>query len=178
MNELHCAQVAAIFGGPVTDETLCLLQVASHGDLELARALVAAGLALGELSRHDGRWRWDPAAGPATRLREIVETRAEVLLDAQLDALERLTRPLTGPAAAVARIRFCRRAGLRLTPREQDVLNLLCEGLTAAAMARRLGVSPRTVTKHQERLYRKLGTSDRLGTVLRAQRLGIAATPS
>ncbi|GIJ45974.1 hypothetical protein Val02_28600 [Virgisporangium aliadipatigenens] len=61
----------------------------------------------------------------------------------------------------------------RLTPREREVLGLLGEGLTAAAIAHRLGVSRRTVTKHQEKLYRKMGTADRLGTVLLAQRLGM-----
>ncbi|SHM37336.1 response regulator transcription factor [Cryptosporangium aurantiacum] len=60
-----------------------------------------------------------------------------------------------------------------LTPRQEQVLELLGAGLTARAIARRLGISPRTVTKHQEQLYRRLGTSDRLTTVLLAQRLGL-----
>jgi DNA-binding NarL/FixJ family response regulator len=50
---------------------------------------------------------------------------------------------------------------------------MLSEGLPAAAMARRLGISVRTVHKHLENLYRKLGTADRLGAVLRAQRAGL-----
>ena len=64
-----------------------------------------------------------------------------------------------------------------LTPRELMVLALLSEGLAAKAIAHRLRVSSRTVHKHQENLYRKLGTSDRLGTVLLAQRLGLVSTP-
>ncbi|MFF8832562.1 response regulator transcription factor [Streptomyces sp. NPDC015131] len=60
-----------------------------------------------------------------------------------------------------------------LTPRETAVLLTLAEGLPATAMARRLGVSVRTVHKHLQNLYRKLGTADRLGTVLRAQELGL-----
>jgi DNA-binding NarL/FixJ family response regulator len=60
-----------------------------------------------------------------------------------------------------------------LTPRQLTVLHLLAEGLTAAAIASRLKISLHTVTKHQEHLYRKLGTSDRLNTVLLAQKLGI-----
>lgn len=70
-----------------------------------------------------------------------------------------------------------RRGAARLTPREHTVLNLLGEGLSAKAMARRLAISPRTVTKHQETLYRKLETSDRLMTVLRAQALGLLPLP-
>ncbi|MFF8291061.1 response regulator transcription factor [Streptomyces sp. NPDC016309] len=60
-----------------------------------------------------------------------------------------------------------------LTPRETAVLRTLAEGLPATAMARRLGVSVRTVHKHLQNLYRKLDTADRLGTVLRAQELGL-----
>lgn len=60
-----------------------------------------------------------------------------------------------------------------LSPRERVVLTLLAEGRTAEAMARRLGISPRTVHKHQEHLYRKLGAVDRLSAVLAAQRRGL-----
>ncbi|MET7808856.1 helix-turn-helix transcriptional regulator [Micromonospora chersina] len=68
-----------------------------------------------------------------------------------------------GPAAAEA----------GLTAREEVVLCLVAEGLTARAIAHRLGISPHTVIKHQQNLYRKLGTNDRLSTVLTAQRIGL-----
>jgi DNA-binding CsgD family transcriptional regulator len=61
----------------------------------------------------------------------------------------------------------------RLTGRELAVLNLLAEGLTAAAIARRLAISTRTVHKHLEHVYAKFGTGDRLTTVLRAQHAGL-----
>jgi DNA-binding CsgD family transcriptional regulator len=61
-------------------------------------------------------------------------------------------------------------ADARLTGRELSVLLLLGEGLKAAAMARRLGCSPRTVSKHVGNVYRKLQVSDRLSAVLEAQR--------
>lgn len=60
-----------------------------------------------------------------------------------------------------------------LTRRELVVLGLLAEGLTTAAVGRRLAVSPRTVNKHQEHVYRKLGVGDRLAAVLRAQEAGL-----
>ncbi|MGW7267840.1 response regulator transcription factor [Streptomyces sp. NPDC054842] len=60
-----------------------------------------------------------------------------------------------------------------LTPRELNVLHLLATGMPADAMARRLGISPRTVHKHLQVLYRKLGTADRLSAVLRAQNAGL-----
>ncbi|MGY1679106.1 response regulator transcription factor [Geodermatophilus sp. SYSU D01176] len=60
-----------------------------------------------------------------------------------------------------------------LTGRETAVLRLLADGLTAASIARRLGCSPRTVRKHLEHLYRKLGVGDRLMAVQGARQLGL-----
>ncbi|WP_405953396.1 response regulator transcription factor [Streptomyces prunicolor] len=50
---------------------------------------------------------------------------------------------------------------------------MLADALTASAIARRLGISVATVHKHVESLYRKLGTRDRVSTVLRAQEMGL-----
>ena len=66
-----------------------------------------------------------------------------------------------------------RAADCALTPRETTVLLLLTDALTADSIGRRLGISARTVHKHVENIYRKLGTRDRVSTVLRAQRLGL-----
>ncbi|OLF09162.1 hypothetical protein BLA60_21565 [Actinophytocola xinjiangensis] len=60
-----------------------------------------------------------------------------------------------------------------LTPRQREILALLADGLTVTAIARRLCLSPRTIGKHLELLYRRLGTSDRLTTVIHAQRHGL-----
>ncbi len=48
-------------------------------------------------------------------------------------------------------------AAARLTPREQEVALLLCERLSVAEIAERLFLSPRTVAKHLEHIYEKLG---------------------
>ena len=61
----------------------------------------------------------------------------------------------------------------RLTEREMTVLGLIAQGLTAAAIGRRLGISARTVHRHLGNLYRKLNASDRLVAVLRAQAMGL-----
>ena len=78
--------------------------------------------------------------------------------------------------SAEERLKLAAEAGL--TPREWTVLSLLATGMTARAIGRRLGITPATVSKHQERLYRKLGTRDRTATVVLAQRLGLIATPA
>jgi len=45
------------------------------------------------------------------------------------------------------------------------VLALVAEGMTAKGVAMRLGVSPRTVHKHLQHAYRKLGASNRLAAL-------------
>ena len=61
----------------------------------------------------------------------------------------------------------------RITAREIGVLALLAKGWTAHQIARTLGISTHTAIKHKSNLYRKLGTSDRLTTVVVAQRIGL-----
>ncbi|WP_116211737.1 helix-turn-helix transcriptional regulator [Streptomyces olivoreticuli] len=60
-----------------------------------------------------------------------------------------------------------------LTPRELTVLGLLAEGLTADGIGRRLTISPHTVNRHLEKVYRKLGTNNRVSTVSLARRFGL-----
>lgn len=51
--------------------------------------------------------------------------------------------------------------GLGLTPRQAEVLSLLATGSSERDIAARLGVSHRTVQKHLEHCYRRLGVSTR-----------------
>jgi DNA-binding CsgD family transcriptional regulator len=95
-----------------------------------------------------------------------VAERTQPLL-AGIEAQRQLLLRVVGPSAAE----------VGLTPRESTVLVLLSQALTARAIGRRLGISERTVHKHVANVYRKLGTHDRLGTVLRAQELGLIPAP-
>lgn len=52
-----------------------------------------------------------------------------------------------------------------LTDREVQILQLVAVGRTNTAIARSLNVSPRTVAKHLEHIYRKLGVSSRTAAV-------------
>ncbi len=52
-----------------------------------------------------------------------------------------------------------------LTVREHAIMALLVSGLTTQQIAHRLQCSPRTVHKHLERIYRKLGVRDRVNAV-------------
>lgn len=58
----------------------------------------------------------------------------------------------------------------RLTERETQVLDLVALGRTNAAIARALGVSPRTVAKHLEHAYAKLSVTSRAQAAVLAAR--------
>lgn len=60
-----------------------------------------------------------------------------------------------------------------LSGRELAVLRSIAEGRSVLATAHELGVSPRTVEKHLEHAYRKLGVRDRVSAVLIAYELGL-----
>ncbi len=60
-----------------------------------------------------------------------------------------------------------------LTPREQEVLGLLAEGLSVEELADRLVISPHTVARHRENLMRKLGLHNRSELVKYAIRKGL-----
>ena len=58
-----------------------------------------------------------------------------------------------------------------LTEREQEVVELVSEGLTNKEIARRLEISPATVKVHVERLIGKLGVADRTQAAVLAVQL-------
>ena len=72
----------------------------------------------------------------------------------------------------------CRGVDAGLTPRELSVLALLAEGLPTQIIAHRLGCSPRTIYKHLERTYRKLGVSDRINALRIAQQWNLPNLPT
>lgn len=100
-------------------------------------------------------------AGPLPETAVLEMTQAQPLLRG-LDRHLRLLGDLVPRAACPL-----------LTPREAVVLALLADGTTVTAISRRLLISPRTVHKHQQNLYRKLDAVDRLTAVLQGQELGL-----
>lgn len=60
-----------------------------------------------------------------------------------------------------------------LTPREQEVLQLLAEGLPNKVIAQRLGISEHTVKFHVNTILGKLGAQSRTEAVTRAVRMGL-----
>ena len=58
---------------------------------------------------------------------------------------------------------------VRLTPRELEVLSLLCQGLSNKAISRRLDIAVATVKVHVGNILRALDVSTRLEAVLLAR---------
>ena len=65
-------------------------------------------------------------------------------------------------------------AALPVTPREREVLSWLAAGKTDRDIGEILGMSPRTVQKHLQHIYQKLGVETRTAAVVRAMELGSA----
>lgn len=60
-----------------------------------------------------------------------------------------------------------------LTEREREVLILIARGLTNAAIAERLVLSPKTVRNYISEIFSKLQVADRVQAVLRAREAGL-----
>src|SRR5690625_776999 len=58
-------------------------------------------------------------------------------------------------------------SAVQLTPREQDVMDLLLQGLSNKEIAARLTLNPVTVKLHNRNIYRKLRVRNRTEATLR-----------
>jgi HD-GYP domain-containing protein (c-di-GMP phosphodiesterase class II) len=107
-------------------------------------------------------------------------TEAEAKRELQRDTTEgRLDPNATDAILAAAgdyapRVRTGGPAGL--TGRESEVLALLSTGMPNKGIARKLGISPKTVSNHVERVYAKLGVSNRTGAAMYAMENGLVGT--
>lgn len=80
-----------------------------------------------------------------------------------------LARARSGPRASPQ----AARALARLTPRESDVLRLVCRGASNAEIADRLHLGERTVKSHVSAILAKLGARDRAAAIVLALDAGV-----
>ena len=94
-------------------------------------------------------------------------------LHAAVQAAARGEAPLT-PRAAAALLahRRDRPPEVELTPREREVLGLVVDGLANKQIARRMGISEKTVKGHLTNLFQRIGVADRTQAALWAERTG------
>ena len=89
-------------------------------------------------------------------------------------AISRGESPLHPRAAReLLTARRARPGGVELTPRETEVLALVRAGLANKQIARRLGITERTVKAHLTSAFARIGVSDRTQAALWAERHGI-----
>ncbi len=96
--------------------------------------------------------------------------------EADRDLLNLIRAHLVTALRRIRRRQCARQARIRagdappggLTEREAEVMRLVAAGHTNLAVARTLGVSPRTVAKHLEHIYRKLDVTSRASAVYQA----------
>jgi DNA-binding CsgD family transcriptional regulator len=142
---------------------------------------------LGTLMRPDWGRNYQMAI-PVPPVLGVRESRVWVLgrLDADFTLSDRDTAAaLTGILTAISRQQLWRDRRLTshtrpvssLTAREHLILHLLDDGLSAQGIAGRLVLSPRTVHKHIERIYRKLDAHDRVTALATARERGILIRP-
>lgn len=141
---------------------------------EVAAAVQREGLATRVLliSAHDEaeivyRALQDGAAGFLPK----ESTRSE-LVNAVLDCAK--GRDVVAPSLAAGLVREIRRRaepeGPTLSPRELEVLKMMAAGISIPGMAKQMFLAPSTVKTHAQRLYEKLGVSDRAAAVAEAMR--------
>jgi DNA-binding CsgD family transcriptional regulator/putative methionine-R-sulfoxide reductase with GAF domain len=160
-------------------------QPSSDHPRELASSIVVPLALSGRLvgvmnaSREPGARRMDEGA---VRLLELLANQAAILIDSTQmleelqrkdQRLEQLVDQLLGetsrrPATNVELL-------APLTRREQQVLELLVEGLTNREIASRLVVEPDTVKDHVQSIIKKLGASDRTHAAVIAVRGGLVS---
>ena len=65
-------------------------------------------------------------------------------------------------------LHLCSHTSAKLSPREQDILLLLCANKTKDEIATTLSIAPRTLDKHKQHIYDKLGVHNELAVLLAA----------
>ena len=73
--------------------------------------------------------------------------------------------------------RFTASAFPQLTPRERDVLTALAGGARNSEIARRLGLTDKTVRNHLSTILLKLGVPDRTAAAIKARDAGLTGWP-
>ena len=175
--QLHAYYVERIFSRPDPLRRVGLLAGAHHERMDgsgyhrgtggpmlslPARVLSAADAYHAMLQPRAHRSAFEPEHAAAELRRDAADGRLDpVATDAVLAA--------AGHAAA--RVRAGGPAGL--TAREADILGLLALGHANTAIARQLGIAPKTVGNHIERIYTKLAVSNRAAAAMRAMELGV-----
>jgi DNA-binding CsgD family transcriptional regulator len=177
--ERLCSEMQAIAKGFGTE---ILSRVADQGCGSLALARGAPADAVPALIRARQYWSEFGAPYLVARLRVDIARACTELGDLEsaameLDTAEKLFHEL-GAGPDLARIRTLRANSQSsdadiLTARERQVLALMAAGDSNRTIAGELGLSPKTVNRHVENIFGKLGVSSRAAAVAKALKSGM-----
>lgn len=85
-------------------------------------------------------------------------------------------RSFTAKDLAGAMQRRMSPTGPQLSPREQQILTLLADGLGVTPIARQLFISESTAKTHISKIYEKLGAANRAQAIMRAVQTGLISS--
>ena len=161
--------------GLATDLDLAILDVSMPKltGLQAARQLSAhrPGLRIVMLSMHDNEQFFEEAQRAGASAYVLKAQADEALVKACRDVLRgaRVAPPRTERSGGEPH----RPAPGALTPRETEVVKLIAEGHTAREIASILHIADKTVDRHRENVFEKLGVGDRVALTRFAIREGL-----
>lgn len=113
----------------------------------------------------------------AQLLLQVAQAGADAVLQKNGDAAElraAMTAVLAGDSYLAPSVQtLLGTVSLALTPREFQIMRLVCDGLSNAQIAEQLSLSPKTTDKHRENLMRKLGVNNSAQLIRKALQMGI-----
>ena len=172
-------EALALVAGPGADVVLMDLEMPGTDGIAATRALRAAhpGAAVVILTSFNDRARI-LAATDAGAIGYLLKDASPDDLERGIRAAARGESPLDPRAAGalLGRERPPEEPG-GLSPREREVLALVAEGLPNKLIARRLGISEKTVKAHLTSVFRTIGVDDRTQAAVWAMRNGVAEPP-
>jgi two-component system response regulator DegU len=133
-----------------------IVMLTMHSDQDIVASAIRAG-ASGYLTKDCST---DELVNAITEIARGGTVLSPGLAGAMLNEVQKLGRPATEAEAVI-------------TKREEEVLQLIADGLSTQEVAENLYISLKTVKNHLASIYQKLDSRDRTQAVVRAVRMGI-----
>jgi len=166
------AEALAAYAVHRPDVLVTDLQLPDGTGLDIVRAIRhqdgAVGLVLLTMHTADAQVFAAMEAGASAFLGK--ETRGQEVIRVVMHAAA-APRSFVSPGLTGSMLRRGAAAATRLTPREQQILQLVADGLGTSDIARRLYLGESTLKTHLNRIFRKLGVSNRTQALAAAIRL-------
>jgi DNA-binding NarL/FixJ family response regulator len=168
------AEALAAYAAHRPDAVVTDLQLPDGTGLDIVRAVRqdsdAVGIVLLTMHTADAQVFAAMEAGASAFLGK--ETRGQEVARVVANAVA-APRSFVAPGLTGSLLRRGAVLAARLTPREQEILRLVADGLGTSDIAGRLYLGESTVKTHLNRIFRKLGVSNRTQALAAAMRLGL-----